>query len=393
MGWRDVIEGDKKFSVEQADCLSFMNQLPEASVDLVFGSPSYMDARTYNDGTLPEGAVTVRDCQQWVDWMLDVTEAAVRVSKGLVLWVVSGVQRDLCYWPGCEGLAWEWWKRGHHLWRPCIWWKVDEDEGGTGIPGSGGKQWLRNDWEYVLAFKREGWLPWADPLVMGHEPVYAEVGGEMSNRTQDGRRINDAAASGGIPRKERWGGKFESIGNRAANGKRKHKPPEVALFEGVPVEDESDPWDKHGRGNNLGGRSAAGKTKKGTRKKALSEMPPVGAKGADGDQRVKSGHPMPAIANPGNCIIVKSRVGGGHMGSDLCHENEAPFPEMLAEFFVRSFCPPGGICLDCFSGSGTTAAVSLSWGRRFVGCDLRESQVKLTRRRVDLIAPMFPMMV
>ena len=145
----------------QADCLDFFAAQPADSIDLVFGSPPYMDARTY-------GINAVRNCQEWVDWMLDVTAAAVRVSRGLVLWVVSGVQRDLCYWPGCEGLAWEWWKRGNQLWRPCIWWKVDEKEGGSGIPGSGGKQWLRNDWEYVLAFKKEGWLPWADPLVMGN---------------------------------------------------------------------------------------------------------------------------------------------------------------------------------------------------------------------------------
>lgn len=380
MTWRDVIEGGKRFSVEQSDCIAWLRQLPDASVSLVMGSPPYANARTY-------GIDSVYDCQQWVDWMLDVTEQAVRVSKGLVLWVVSGVQRDLCYWPFCEGLAWEWWKRGNHLWRPCIWWKVDEEEGGTGIPGSGGKQWLRNDWEYVLAFKREGWLPWADPLVMGHTPVYAEVGGEMSNRTVDGRRINDAAARSGIPREERWGGKFESVENRAANGKRKRKPK------------PDDPWDKRGRGNNLGGRHADGKAKKGTR----ATMDVTAGHDEDGNTGRADERPMPAIANPGNVIrchgdnliggVVKARVGGGHMGSKLCHFSEAPYPEALAAFFVRSFCEPGGIVCDPFAGSGTTASVSMTWGRRFVGCDLRQSQVELTQRRVSETTPMFPMMV
>jgi hypothetical protein len=88
----------------------------------------------------------------------------------------------------------------------------------------------------------------------------------------------------------------------------------------------------------------------------------------------------PDKANPGN--VVFCTVGGGNMGSPLAHENEAPFPEDLAEFFVRSFCPPGGVVLDCFSGSGTTGAVAVRHGRRFVGCDLRQSQVELSRRRV-----------
>jgi DNA modification methylase len=75
-------------------------------------------------------------------------------------------------------------------------------------------------------------------------------------------------------------------------------------------------------------------------------------------------------------------VGGGVMGSKLCHENEAPFPESLAEFFVRSFCRPGGTVLDPFSGSGTTGAVALKTGRRYIGIDVRGSQTKLTARRL-----------
>jgi len=74
--------------------------------------------------------------------------------------------------------------------------------------------------------------------------------------------------------------------------------------------------------------------------------------------------------------------GGGNIGDELAHENEAPFPEFLAEFFIRSFCPPDGIVLDPFMGSGTTLAVATKHGRRSVGIDARESQLDLTRRRL-----------
>jgi hypothetical protein len=88
----------------------------------------------------------------------------------------------------------------------------------------------------------------------------------------------------------------------------------------------------------------------------------------------------PEIANPGN--VIDCRVGGGLMDDKLCHENEAPFPEYLAEYFIKSFCRPGGLVVDVFSGSGTTAKMAVRLGRRFAGCDIRQSEVDLTRRRV-----------
>lgn len=88
------------------------------------------------------------------------------------------------------------------------------------------------------------------------------------------------------------------------------------------------------------------------------------------------------MANPGN-IIDCGAAGGGNMGNDICHGNEAPYPEQLAEFFVRSFAEPGSVVLDPFSGSGTTVAVAHRWKRRGIGIDLRQSQVELGRRRLS----------
>jgi len=65
------------------------------------------------------------------------------------------------------------------------------------------------------------------------------------------------------------------------------------------------------------------------------------------------------------------------MGSKLAHQNEAPFPESLASRFVLSFCPPGGVCCDVFSGSATTGAVAIMNGRKYLGCDISLDQVEL----------------
>ena len=116
----------------------------------------------------------------------------------------------------------------------------------------------------------------------------------------------------------------------------------------------------------------------------LAEGFPEGGKlhtkaNADGTMRVQAYLP-PVKANPGT--LIKVIVGGGVMGSKLAHENEAPFPEKLAEFFIKSWCPVGGIVLDPFSGSGTTVCVARRLGRCGVGLDLRASQIELATRRL-----------
>lgn len=191
----------------------------------------------------------------------------------------------------------------------------------VGIPGSGGDQWFRADVEYCLAFKRAEKFPWSDNTACGHPPKWAP-GGAMSNRMASGKRVN---AFG--------------VGGKKMNGRRADG-------------------------------SAA------TREKAFS---------------VSSRNPD-AVANPGNYLevaddqsssVIRVQAGGGRLGHPIAHENEAPYPEAVPEFFIKSLCPPGGIVCDPFSGSGTTAATAERLGRRAVGFDLRLSQCRLGRRRVD----------
>lgn len=101
---------------------------------------------------------------------------------------------------------------------------------------------------------------------------------------------------------------------------------------------------------------------------------------ANGDMEYQVYIP-PALANPGNLVSIK--VGGGLLGHSAAHDNEAPFPERIPEFFIRSHSRPGDIVLDPFSGSGTTAAVATKLGRIGLGLDLRFNQCELGRRRCD----------
>jgi len=59
----------------------------------------------------------------------------------------------------------------------------------------------------------------------------------------------------------------------------------------------------------------------------------------------------------------------------------------LAEFFIRSYCPPDGTVLDPFAGSGTVTAVAERTGRNSIAVDVRESQTDLIRRRLKTVQP------
>lgn len=262
------------------DCLEWMRMQDDNSVDLVFTSPPYEAARTYGIDFKLQG-------QDWVDWAAERFVECLRISSGLVAWVVEGRTRQFRWSATPALLMADLHRRGVHLRKPAAFRRV-------GIPGSGGPDWLRNDWEFILCATSGGKLPWSDNTAMGHPPKFP-VGGAPSHHSTDGR-VNR-------PRPQR-----------------------------------------------------------------------------EGDVRRVRTYSPPKKANPGN--IIDCHGGGGHMGSKLAHENEAPFPEKLAEFFVRSFCPPGGTVYDPFAGSGTTGAVSLAAGRCFVGNDIRPSQVALTKKRL-----------
>jgi DNA modification methylase len=256
------------------DSLDVLRDMDSNSVDLVFGSPPYENARSYGIDFSLRG-------DEWVQWALDRYLECYRVSRGLVAWVVGGTTTNYRYSATPEKLMVALDLKGVRLRRSVIFVR-------QGVPGGGNADWLRNDYEPIICASK-GRLPWSEPTAMG-QPCKYKRGGAMTNRKRSGQRTKTPAS--------RRGG---------------------------------------------GGR--------------------------------------PEITNPGN--VIECPVGKGHMGSDLATENEAPFPQSLAEFFVRSFCPPDGTVLDPFCGSGTTLAMAQHWGRHSIGIDIRPGQIELSRRRCE----------
>lgn len=61
-------------------------------------------------------------------------------------------------------------------------------------------------------------------------------------------------------------------------------------------------------------------------------------------------------------------------------------PEQLLERIISSSSNIGDIILDCFMGSGTTQAVAMKLGRRFIGADINLGAVQTTTKRLISVA-------
>lgn len=259
---------DEYATVSIADCARL--PLEDDSVDLVVCSPPYEGVRGYAELDFDLWG------QDWVDWCVPKFKECLRVSRGLVAWVVEGTGMQTEEWSATPALLLaDLHRAGIPMWKPSIY-------GRYSAPGR--FRVLRNNWEWIICSSGGKRLPFSDPTAMGGAPVCAP-GGRTRPRTRTGRNV------------------------------------------------------------------------------------------------AKTDYKQPTRVNAGN-ILWCGPVGGGNMGSELTHDNEAPYPEYVPEFFIKSFCPPGGIVCDPFSGSGTTLAAAIKCGRRGIGFDIRESQVELSTRRI-----------
>ncbi len=152
-----------------------MKSMGDNSVDLVFCSPPYEDARTYGVGFKLKG-------QAWVDWAVERYVECNRICSGLVAWVVEGKTRNYRYSANA-----------------CI---------ANGGFAQGGRQAAKAADIPSRRYPRKRWpglaqerlrihhllkarvrLPWSDNTAMGKPPVWAP-GGAPSHRMANGRRVH-----------------------------------------------------------------------------------------------------------------------------------------------------------------------------------------------------------
>jgi modification methylase len=60
----------------------------------------------------------------------------------------------------------------------------------------------------------------------------------------------------------------------------------------------------------------------------------------------------------------------------------APFPEELVDNIIKSSCPENGTVLDCYNGSGTTAVVSKKNNLNYIGIEISEAYIEMTKQKL-----------
>ena len=90
----------------------------------------------------------------------------------------------------------------------------------------------------------------------------------------------------------------------------------------------------------------------------------------------------------------------GHLPSDIWRivpedkwrgdAHYAVFPEELLINPIKATCPPGGIVLDPFCGTGSAACAALSLGRRAIGIDVSEHYLQIAESRIQDAIQNFP---
>ncbi len=71
----------------------------------------------------------------------------------------------------------------------------------------------------------------------------------------------------------------------------------------------------------------------------------------------------------------------------LKRRHPAVFPDQIPVDFINCFCPPGGIVLDPFVGSGSTLVAAKKLGRNYVGIDISKEYCDLAEERLKKDAP------
>jgi DNA modification methylase len=107
----------------------------------------------------------------------------------------------------------------------------------------------------------------------------------------------------------------------------------------------------------------------------FAQAPPGGALRPTG-RRHTAAHPRGK--NPGDVWHLSTRP--------LREAHFAAFPIDIPVRCIAAGCPPDGVVLDPFSGSGTTGLAALHLGRRYLGIDLNPDYTALARRRLSAAA-------
>lgn len=75
---------------------------------------------------------------------------------------------------------------------------------------------------------------------------------------------------------------------------------------------------------------------------------------------------------------------------DNHYAHYATYPPELIHPCILAGCPPGGVVLDPFFGSGTVGVVCVEEARRYLGIEINPDYVAMAERRIGQARPKGP---
>ncbi len=334
----------ERYSLLQGDAEEILPRLPSSSVHMCITSPPYWGQRAY-DGNSELGRE-----KHWEDYVARLVQIFHEVRRVLrsdgSLWLNIGdtyLNKNLCGIPWRVAFALQ--QDGWILRNSIIWDKV------KGNPCNA-KDKLRNIHEYVFHFvQQEKYFYDLDAIRNPPgKPYY-----------RDGRIVTPTGVSGA---------KYEQQIQRSKELTPKEK--EAAL-------------------------SALAETLRKVEHGEISDFRMVirgTQRSTHSDSREFSGRAN-EIQTRGFCILPYHK--NGSKPGDIWHiipEDEwrkdghyAVFPLELCELPIKATCPPNGILLDPFAGTGTALAAAIMLGRRGIGIDTSITYLNEAHKRLQQVVP------
>jgi DNA modification methylase len=130
---------------------------------------------------------------------------------------------------------------------------------------------------------------------------------------------------------------------------------------------------------------------------AVLWLPSEATKQANREDRVLRHHPSGLHMRQGRCVAASDERGGvtpfncvpiSNTNSNTsagAHGHGAGTPLPLAAWWTRYICPPAGVVLDPFCGSGTMGIAAVASGRTFIGIEREAEYVEVAKVRIAAV--------
>ena len=116
-----------------------------------------------------------------------------------------------------------------------------------------------------------------------------------------------------------------------------------------------------------------------------NEIKDVASKNAGKTVTSSKRNPDGSIRRYGKVTIsdFQARSNIWKIGQETRSKHPAPFPEKLAKDHILSWSNENDTVLDCFMGSGTTGAMAIETGRKFIGIELDKHYFEIATKRIN----------